>query len=412
MRVAYVIGRYPAVSHAFILREVEQLRRLGVDVRTISIHRTDAAGLLSEADRREAASTFAVLPTSAARLLGAHVRALLAAPAAYLATLAYALRTSAPGLRGRLWRLFYFAEAMVVQRHCRATGIEHLHAQFADTATDVALLVARYERARRGDGRRLSWSLAVHGPVEFANVEQYALAEKLAQARFAVAISDFGRSQLMTLSERERWQDVHVVHCGVEPDVYAPPAQRPVRDELRLLYVGRLVSKKGLPVLLEALRELRDRGPAARLVVVGDGPARADFEALARRLGLAEQVEFAGAVGQDEIRERYAAADVFCLPSFSEGLPVVLMEAMAMELPVVTTAIMGVPELVTDGVHGRLVPPGRADRLVEAIAELAADPSRRAAMGRAGRERVLAEFDVRDSAALLRELFLSPPGRR
>ncbi|HMJ03151.1 MAG TPA: glycosyltransferase family 4 protein [Conexibacter sp.] len=407
MRIAYLVGRYPAVSHTFILREVEELRRLGVDVRTISIHATAEAKLLSDADRREHASTFAVLPTSALRLLAAHLLALLTGPAAYLSTLALALRTSPPGLRNRLWRLFYFGEAMIVRRHCRAIEATHLHAQFADTATDVAMLVAHYERAR---GRDFTWSLAVHGPVEFYNVEQYALREKLARARFAVAISDFGRSQLMTLAERERWDDIHVVHCGVDPSVYVPPEPpRVERDEAVILTVGRLVAKKGLPILLEALRDLRERGLAVRLVVVGDGPSRTDFEAAARRLGVADHVEFAGSVGQDEIRERYAAADVFCLASFAEGIPVVLMEAMAMELPVVSTTVMGIPELISDGIHGRLVPPGRADRLADALAELIADPQRRAAMGRAGREQVTAEFDVRESARHLQRAFVREP---
>lgn len=408
MRVAYLVGHYPAVSHTFILREVAELRRLGVDVRTISIHRAGEADLLSEADRREDASTFAVLPTSVPRLLSAHLRAFAAGPLAYLRTLAYALRTSAPGLRARLWRLFYFAEAMIAWGHCRTAGVRHLHAQFADTATDVALLVARFENARRGARARppFGWSLAVHGPVEFYNVDQYALPAKLSAARFAVAISDFGRSQLMTLAPRDRWQDIHVVHCGVDPSVYVPPPAREQRDPLTILTVGRLVPKKGLPVLLEALRDLRVRGLPVRLAVVGDGPARAEFEAHARTLGVADHVEFAGSVGQDEIRARYATADVFCLPSFAEGIPVVLMEAMAMELPVVTTTIMGIPELVADGVHGRLVPPGRPDRLADALAELlAATPEQRAEMGRAGRERVLAAFDVREEARRLQRAF-------
>lgn len=178
-----------------------------------------------------------------------------------------------------------------------------------------------------------------------------------------------------------------------------------------ILMVGRLMGPKGLPILFEALRELRGRGVAVRLVVVGDGPDRAAYEALARELGISEHVELAGAVGQDEIRERYAAADVFCLPSFAEGIPVVLMEAMAMELPVVTTAIMGIPELVEDGVHGRLVPPGRADRLADALAELLAAPERRAEMGRAGRQKVLAEFDVRETAQRFKQVLERSTGR-
>ena len=406
MRVGYLMSRYPAISHAFILREVAELRRAGVEVETMSIRATDPADLLADADRREHAGTFAVLPTSVPRLLRAHVAALARSPRSYAATLAFALRTSSPGLRDRLWRLFHFAEAMLVLGHCRRTGIRHIHAQFADVATDVAMLVAHYEQTRARSRDAFTWSLAVHGPVEFFDVERYGIPGKLEHARFATAISDYGRSQLMWFSDADRWPHLHVVHCGVDPSVYVPE-QRSAPDDgiVTILTVGRLIRGKGLSILLEALRELRAKGVAVRLVVVGDGPARGDFEQLVRSLGLGDVVELAGAVGQDEIRRRYADADLFCLPSFAEGIPVVLMEAMAMELLVVTTAITGIPELITDGIHGLLVAPGRVDLLVAALERLIAAPQLRAEMGRAGREKVSAEFDVRASAQRLEEIF-------
>jgi glycosyltransferase involved in cell wall biosynthesis len=406
LRIGYLSSRYPAISHAFILREVAELRRAGVYVETMSIRATDPADLLAEADKREHAATFAVLPTSAAKLLRAHFGALARSPRSYAATLAFALRTSPPGLRDRLWRLFHFAEAMLVRRHCRRLRIRHIHAQFADVATDVAMLVAHYEQLRAGSRDAFTWSLAVHGPVEFYNVERYGLPAKLVHARFASAISDYGRSQLMWFSEAERWEHLHVVHCGVDPSVYVPePRVEDAAAGIRILSVGRLIRGKGLSILLEAMHALTAKGHAVRLTVVGAGPARADFEQLAQRLGLEEVVEFAGAVGQDEIRRHYASADVFCLPSFAEGIPVVLMEAMAMEIPVVSTTITGIPELIADGVHGLLVAPGRADALADALERLIAAPDLRAEMGRAGREKVSAEFDVRASARRLKEMF-------
>jgi colanic acid/amylovoran biosynthesis glycosyltransferase len=402
MRVGYLMSSYPAISHAFVLREVQELRRAGVEVHTMSIRASDPSALRSEADRREYERTFAVLPTSVRRLAWAHLGALVRAPLGYVRTLLFALRTSPPGIRDRTWRLFYFAEAMLVWRHCRRLGIRHVHAHFADVATDVAMLVAQFDQLRGGD---VSWSLAVHGSVEFYNVERYGLAAKLRHAKFARAVSDFGRSQLMWLSDVDRWPHVHVVHCGVDPTVYVPPARESQTDVATVLTVGRLIPGKGLSLLLEALRDLIGRGLAVRLVLVGEGPARADLERAVERLGLAGAVELAGAVGQDEIRRHYATADVFCLPSFAEGIPVVLMEAMAMEIPVVTTAIAGIPELVADGVHGLLVPPGRADALTDALARLIGSPELRAELGRAGRRKVLAEFDVRDSARRLEQLF-------
>jgi glycosyltransferase involved in cell wall biosynthesis len=388
------MSHYPAISHAFVLREVEHLRATGLEIDTLSIHRAADADLLSDGDRAAAATTTSVLPTSAGRLVGAHLEALIRSPRRYLSTLARALRTGAPGLRERLWHLFYFAEAMILLRHCRRAGIEHIHAQFADSATDVAMLVAHY--------RRSTWSLAVHGSVEFYNVDRYALTDKIEDAAFAVAISDFGRSQLMRLSDSSRWEHIHVVRCGVDLNLYAPPPARSgSATEAEILFVGRLLHGKGLSILFEAVTELRRRGLDVSVIVVGDGPARHEVEAAA---GRAERVRVLGSVGQDELLSHYAQADIFCLPSFAEGIPVVAMEAMALELPVVTTRIMGIPELVDDGVHGLLVPPGRVDALTEALDRLVRSPDERRRMGQAAREKVRRDYDVARSAATMRSV--------
>jgi glycosyltransferase involved in cell wall biosynthesis len=402
-RLAYLMSHYPAISHAFVLREVQHVRAAGLDVQTLSIHRAREQDLLSEADRRAAATTYSALPTSVGRLALAHVDALVRSPRRYASTLALALRTGAPGARERLWHLFYFAEAMILLRHCRRAGIAHIHAQFADSATDVAMLVTHYRRGQRVGGQECSWSLAVHGSVEFYNVARYALASKLARARFAVAISDFGRSQLMTLAPSESWQHIHVVRCGVDPRVYVPPPERPGSDRrVEILFVGRLLHGKGLSLLFEAIAELRRRELEVSASIVGDGPARGELQTVARRLGLSDHVRFLGAVGQDDLRRLYSGADIFCLPSFAEGIPVVAMEAMAMQLPVVTTRIMGIPELVTHGTEGLLVAPGRVDPLTEALERLVRAPEERREMGRAARRKVEREYDVARSAEQLR----------
>jgi colanic acid/amylovoran biosynthesis glycosyltransferase len=393
------MSHYPAVSHAFVLREVEHLRATGVEVDTLSIHRAENEELLSAADRAAAATTASVLPTNPRELVSAHLAALARAPARYFSTLALALRTGAPGLRERLWHLFYFAEAMILLRHCRRTGIAHLHAQFADSATDVAMLITHYRRGQRVDGRTCTWSLAVHGSVEFYNVERYALADKIEHARFAVAISDFGRSQLMRLSPRECWPHIHVIRCGVDPGVYVAPSQRSARaDAAHILFVGRVLHGKGLSLLFEAIAQLRRRGLDVTASIVGNGPAREEAEGEVRRLGLREYIQFHGAIGQDDIREHYARADLFCLPSFAEGIPVVAMEAMAMELPVVSTLIMGIPELVENEVQGLLVAPGRVDVLTQALERLVRSPDERRRMGLAARRRVNEAYHVAQSA--------------
>lgn len=397
MRIAYLATHYPAISHTFILREVRALRSRGVEVETISIHRTESEQLLAAADREEAERTLSILPPNWLRLITAHLTALLRAPSRYLETLRFSVARANPGVRGRAWGLFYFAEAMAVWDGARKRHVRHLHAIFADGASDVALLVCRYG----GDG--WSWSLTIHGPVEFYDVYRNDLAGKLADARFALAISDFGRSQLMTQVPEERWSDIHVVRCGLDPSAFTA-VERQESECFEVLCIGRLVHLKGQSLLIEACAQLREKGLPARVTLVGAGPKRADLEALCGRLGVQDAVVFTGAVGQDDLRCLFTAADVLCLPSFAEGLPVVLMEAMAYGVPVVTTRIMGTPELVEDGVTGLLVPPGRVDALSAALARLWNDPGLRRELAQAGHERVRSQHDVRASAAVLESI--------
>jgi colanic acid/amylovoran biosynthesis glycosyltransferase len=401
--IAYLCSRYPAVSHAFVQREVLALRRRGVDVRTFTIRRADASQLLSRADREEYETTRAVLPPRWGALVAAHLRAALGSWGAYLGTFARATELGRPGLRGRLWQVFYFAEAIQVWRECQKQGVSHIHAHFANVGSDVALLAAHYGAAA-GRGPR-TWSFTMHGPAEFYDVTAHRLPEKVAASDFVACISDFCRSQLMGFSAREEWPKLHVVHCGVDTEKFAQRAGTSAREGLRIVNVGRLVDVKGQALLLEALAQLRADGLDVQATIIGDGPERERLRALAGELGVEAAVEFTGAVGQDDIRGYYERADLFCAPSFAEGVPVVLMEAMATGLPVVATQVMGVPELVEDGVTGRLVPPGRADLVAEAIRGLAEQPDERARMGECGRAKVAAEFDVHGSAVRLERLF-------
>jgi glycosyltransferase involved in cell wall biosynthesis len=412
MKIAFLCSEYPKISHTFILREVEALRRRGLEVETFSIRRTPAQRLLAAADREAAASTTAILPPRWRSLLGAHLRALTRSPAAYFATLSFALGMHAPGLRGRLWQLFYFVEAIFLWNECRRRGIRHVHAHLANAAADLAMVAAEF--GNRADAAApWSWSFTMHGPTEFFDLRHYRLAEKLASARFVVCISDFARSQLMAISDPARWNDLHVIHVGLPVEEFtriSPPSV--TGEDPRLLYIGRLVPEKGQTVLFEAVARLAERGRGVRLTLAGEGEIRPRLEELAAELGIADRVEFLGAVGQDTLREIYAGAAVFCLPSFAEGVPVVLMEAMAMEVPVITTKIAGIPELVEDGRSGLLVAPGRADELAEALERLLADPELAARLGRQGREKVVAEFDCERSAAQLYALFAELEPRR
>ena len=398
-RVAYLVSAYPAVSHTFIAREIDALRGRGIGVETFTIRRTPDDQLLSEADRVDAAEVFAVLPVRPWRLAWAHLSAIASRPSGYRRTLTRSLGMGTGSPRARLWQLFYFVEAIVVWDELRRRGIRHVHAHFANVACAVAMLAADF-----GAPDGLSWSFTMHGSTEFENVTAFALAEKVQAAAFVACISDFCRSQLMKLVDPEHWQKLAIVRCGL-PVVHGP-APTPLDDErFRILCVGRLVPEKGQLILLRAVAHLREQGIRAHVVFVGDGP---DAERLRRSidaLGLTEHAEMLGALGSGRVSELHRQTDVFCLPSFAEGIPVVLMEAMSVERPVVATSIAGIPELIRDGVSGALVPPGRPEPLTAALARLASDPELGRRWGRAGREQVERRYDIARAAELLDDLF-------
>lgn len=404
MRMAYLTGRYPAVSHTFISREVESLRTRGVDVRTFSIWTSSPDQLLTEGDREEARATYAVLPLRPLRALRAHLRAFRASSGAYVRLFRDALALAPAGLRGRALGASWFVEAADLWARLESEGIRHVHVHLNGTAPAVALLLTDFANRAATDATQWTWSLTVHGPAEFFDVERERLADKVRSASLVVCISDFARSQLMSLVDEEHWGKLRIVHCGVDPELFTAA---PVREAqgTELLSVARLTQVKGQAVLLEALAEIVRRGVDARLTIIGDGPKRGDLERIAARLGIQDRVTFAGAVGQDRIRDYYQRADVFCLSSFAEGVPVVLMEAMATGVPVVAPRIMGIAELIEDGVSGLLVRPGRPDQIAESISRLAGDAALCSQLGEAGRETILREFDIRRSGEQLQSLF-------
>jgi glycosyltransferase involved in cell wall biosynthesis len=297
----------------------------------------------------------------------------------------------------------WHVEAIVLWDRLRTRDIRHIHVHLNGTAPSVALVSTAFANAA-GATARWSWSLTVHGPAEFYDVYGERLAEKVHSARAVICISDFTRSQLMALVDERQWSKLRTIHCGVDPDVF-DSTRNGDRGPLEVLTVARLTQFKGVAMLLHALHEVRRRGVDARVTIIGEGPRRAGLERLARDLGIESVTTFAGPVGQDAIRDYYLRANAFCLPSFAEGVPVVLMEAMAMRLPVIATDVMGVRELVDDGVNGVVVRPSRPDLLADALAALAADGDLARRLGAAGRETVRREFDIRRSGAQLRALF-------
>jgi glycosyltransferase involved in cell wall biosynthesis len=400
-RVAYLVSQYPALSHAFIETEVEQLRALGAEVTTFSVRAARPEHLLTPRAAAEAAATTVLQEQPVPHLLRALAAVLRQRPDALPRVAALAAGTGPRTAGARLRQGLYLGEALVLWHHLSRAGLRHVHAHFANNGADIARLTAALGEAVDGPEAGWAWSMSMHGPTEFEDQGRWDLAAKAASAAWVACITDFCRSQLMRLLPPEEWAKLAVVRMGVDSTRFSPGPPRAAGGPLRVLTVGRLVPEKGSPLLLEALEQLVASGVDAELSVVGAGPLAGQLAERARRAGLGGRVRLLGAVGQDDLPALYRAADAFCLPSFAEGLPVVLMEAMACGLPVVTTTIAGIPELVEHRVTGLLVPPGRADLIAAALRDLALDPQLRASLGAAGRERVVLRHDAAAEARLL-----------
>ncbi|HYE03608.1 MAG TPA: glycosyltransferase family 4 protein [Phycisphaerales bacterium] len=400
-RVGYLSGTYPRATDTFVRREVEELRRLGVEVVTISVRRPGESELVGPEQRAEAQRTHYLLPANPFRLAGAHAACLLRSPGRYLRALGLTLRGRGPGLGALARQLAYFAEAPLVVGLVRRHRVGHLHCTAAGSAGTVAMLASCLGA--------FGFSLAFHGEV-FLEPRRWQLAEKAARARFCMCISGFTRAQAMLWSEPRDWERLEVIRCGLPSDEVAPRAPHAGRAR-RFLFVGRLVRLKNLPMLLEAFAPLAAADPECRLDIVGDGPERAELEGRAARLGLGGRVGFHGALARAGVQRLLSEADVFVMCSLSEGVPVVLMEAMAAGVPVIAPRLAGIPELVEEGRSGLLTTPADPAALGAAMRRLAHDPDLRNRLAAAGREVVRAEYGLEASARRLAELFERELGR-
>ncbi len=404
--LAYLISTYPTLSMTFVLREVLALRELGFRVETASINPPDRpANRLTPIEADEAKRTYYVKQHGLSGATVAKLQTVFANFRGYWRGVALAFRLAGLDLRRLYLNLMYFIEALMVGQWMKRKGLRHLHVHLASQAASVGLFV----RTVFGFG----YSLTVHGPDEFYDAERQMLAEKIRAADFLCCISSFARSQLMMLSPHEHWSKFVVSPLGVDPETFAPAPKPDARsagsahgETFEILCVGRLIPAKGQHILIDAVERLMQEGRQVRLRLVGSGPDETSLREHAARSTAGECVVFEGAINQDRIRDFYAAADAFCLPSFAEGLPVVLMEAMAMELPCVTTHIAGIPELIRDGVDGLLVPPSDLDALVKALARLMDDAEMREQLGKIGRARVVDLYDLRRNVERLATIFI------
>ncbi|KIC41623.1 hypothetical protein RA27_10355 [Ruegeria sp. ANG-R] len=400
-RIAYLTGIYPLGSLTFIQREVEALRELGADVRTVSCRSVSPDDFAGVPEQEAARETHYLLRAARnpADFIAAQWAA-LRAPRRYLRAFRRAMKMRNPGLKSLFIHLAYLLEATMMAQFVRRKGIDHIHCHFAKNGPLVAMLTR--------DLTDVPYSFTLHGPSDLYDPEGVRLGAKAAEASFVATISHYARSQLMLFSDPEHWDRFRIIHCGVNPALYSRPRVRRDDKEIRLIFVGRLAPVKGLRVLFRALNPLFTKYPDLRLTVVGDGPDRPRLEADAAQFG--DRISFTGYLPQQEVAQKLSQSDICVLPSFAEGVPVILMEAMASGLPVVATQVAGVGELVTHGQNGYLARPGDPEDLRIYIEALVDSADLRARMGAAGREVVKSDFIVADESARLVRLFADGPG--
>lgn len=394
--IAYLINQYPKVSHSFIRREILALERQGLEVHRWASRGWDA-DCPDPADRAEQQRTRYLLAGGLMAMALALLVVAASRPRRFVDAAKLAWKCS-KGADRPLWvHLAYLAQACISVRWAKIARVSHVHAHFGTNPAEVAMLLAELGGP--------PFSFTVHGPEEFDKPEALHLKRKIQRSAFTVAISAYGRSQLYRWAAIGDWPKIKVVHCGVDAQFAGQPPQ-PVLAPARLVCVGRLCEQKGQIVLLQAAQLLLKRGVHLELVLAGDGEMRRDIEELIRECGLGESVRITGWISGEQVLRELQAARALVLPSFAEGLPVVIMEAMALGRPVISTFVAGIPELVQAGENGWLVPAGDVEALADAMqACLESSAERLDAMGLNGRRRVLQRHDVNVEAAKLAEWF-------
>jgi len=405
LKIAYLLQIFPSTTQTFVYREVSALREHGITVKTFSIYRPDAAKISVEA-LPFLDETWYAFPINWTFLMLAHLKYALTRPLCYFRTLLYVISRPGESWRSRRRTLLHFLYGMGMVRAIEQSGSRHIHAHFGWSASTIALIAHRL--------LDIPFSVTFHSFHDRNAYPQRLLPEeKIRRAEFLITISEYHRRFLRTfLPPCDQGDKIRVIHHGLDPEVFSPRTDSRVSTStFAIVSVGQLIACKGFDILIEACALLTTREIAFTCHILGEGSDRQRLEELIRRHSLDDRVRLPGRVDQVELREYLNQADVFCLPCLKDksgrqdGLPVVLTEAMAMQLPVVSTTITAIPELVEHNENGLLVPPQDPVALADALQVLAGEPELRLRLGRAGRESVVESFNINRSAEQLAQVF-------
>jgi len=400
LKVAYIMSRFPKLTETFILYEILALEGLGARVEVYPLLRERQPVTHPEAEQLVQRAHFH--PFISLAILRAQWHFIRRDPINYCRLWFDVLRGTWGSLNFLIGAIGIFPKAVRFAYEMAAQGISHVHAHFASHPAVAALIIHRLTG--------IPFSFTAHG--SDLHVERRMLDIKIAAAAFVVAISAYNKEFMVKECGEGVRKKIHVIHCGVDPEVFLPPRERHGRGPFQIVCVASFEEVKGHTYLIDAIQLLRERGTDFVCHLVGDGPLRREVEARVAQPGLREQVRFHGGLTRVEVARLFSEADAAVLASVPtrrgkrEGIPVVLMEAMASGLPVVASAVSGIPELVEPGRTGLLVPPGDAAALADALQALEQDRELRFRMGLAGREKVLREFNLRTNTLELLRLFL------
>ncbi|PCJ49781.1 MAG: colanic acid biosynthesis glycosyltransferase WcaL [Gammaproteobacteria bacterium] len=398
MRLAYFTNTYPRATDTFIRNEVLGLRKRGIDVITYSVRKTGSEHDIDADVVSEKQNTRYILPFKIFPLIALTFTKFIFMPVCFTKTLLLAIKTSRPGIKGHFLQIIYFLEAVVLAKHILDDEIEHVHNHLGDNSGTVALLAASLAS--------IPFSISIHGPHIFFDGLHWALDVKTKYAKFISCIGYFCKSQMMLYSEKEYWSKFKIIRCGV--DLKQFEYREPTNKARKILYVGRLSAEKGIPILFDSISKLKNQNYDIELTLLGDGDDRAYLENLSREKNLDSSIRFAGFVSHEEIAKSLRDSDIFVLPSFAEGIPVALMEAMAIGIPVIATAVGGVTELVVDQETGLVVSPADPDSLANAITRYVDSPDLCKSISTKARNKVAEEFNIDNQIDLLEGYFLEP----
>jgi len=400
MKIGYFTNQYPKVSHSFIRREILALEKIGTSVSRYAL-KSNLNELVDKNDIEEYRKTKFILSTSKLNILKTCFSILINKPLLWMKTFLLTNKIGLKSERGLFRHYIYFLEACTLSEWVEKDNIQHLHAHFGTNSAAISLLTSKLSK--------IPYSFTVHGPEEFDKPNFISLPEKIKNAAFVIAISSFGKSQLYRLIDNQYWDKIKVVHCGLEASFFELKKDKDDNTEqAQIICIGRLCEQKGQLLLIDALNVVNKRKINFNLKLIGDGEMRGVIESKIEKYKLTNHVTITGWMNSNQIKHEIQQSQFTVLPSFAEGLPVVIMESMSLEKPVISTYIAGIPELIENDVNGWMVPAGDTELLADAIQKaLNKDRDTLKEIGIKAREKAIKRHNIDIEAKKLHSHFIS-----